>query len=340
MKIAFLINQTHKEEAIYTTTWLAMHALKRGHTVMYIGLSDFIYVDDTHIDAHARKVTPNLVFKDNEELLSKLKAQKKERVSMMDVDVLWLRFDPVMDMLNRPWAASMGLQFAQILKKLGRYVINDPDELIQASNKLYLENFPREIRPKTIVTRNYEDILEFLNKQNDKIILKPLKGSGGKNVFMISPNELHNLKQTVEVIARDGYVIAQEYLPEATKGDLRFFLLNGEPIIVDGKYAAVQRVQPQGEIRSNIHQGAKPQVADITEDILNLVSKVSDKLRRDGMYLVGLDIVGDKIMEINVFSPGALNMAGTLNNVNYIEYLINDLEERVKSFYGTADMIV
>lgn len=339
MKIAFLINQTHKEDVIYTTTWLAMHALKRGHTVLYIGLSDFIYVDDTHIDAHARTITPDVVFQDNEELLSKLKTQNKERVSMMDVDVLWLRFDPVMDMLNRPWAASMGLQFAQILKKLGRYVINDPDELIQASNKLYLENFPREIRPKTIVTRNYDDILEFLNKQNDKIILKPLKGSGGKNVFMISPNELHNLKQTVEVIARDGYVIAQEYLPEATKGDMRFFLLNGEPIIVDGKYAAVQRVQPQGEIRSNIHQGAKPQPAVITDEILSLVNKVSDKLRADGMYFVGLDIVGDKIMEINVFSPGALNMAGTLNGVNYIEYLINDLEQRVSSFYG-ADMIV
>lgn len=340
MKIAFLINQTHKEEAIYTTTWLAMHALSRDHTVLYIGLSDFIYVDDTHIDAHVRKLTPDATFKDNDDLLQQLKSQKKERVSLMDVDVLWLRFDPVMDMLNRPWAASMGLQFAQILKKLGRYVINDPDELIQASNKLYLENFPREIRPKTIVTRSYEDILDFLQKQNDKIILKPLKGSGGKNVFMISPNELHNLKQTVEVIARDGYVIAQEYLPEATKGDMRFFLLNGEPIIIDNKYAAVQRVQPQGEIRSNIHQGAKPQVAEITEGILKLVSKVSDKLRKDGMYFVGLDIVGDKIMEINVFSPGALNMAGTLNEVNYVEYLIKDLEQRVKSFYGDTDMNV
>ncbi|WP_149914954.1 ATP-grasp domain-containing protein [Sphingobacterium cavernae] len=334
MKIAFLINQTHKEEAYFTTTWMALHALRRGHIIMYIGLSDFVYVDDTHIDAHVRQIHPEVTVLDNEDLLEKLKKQQKERISMLDVDVLWLRFDPVMDMLNRPWAPAMGLQFAQLLKKLGRFVINDPDELIQASNKLYLENFPREIRPKTVVTRNYGDILDFMNIQNDKIILKPLKGSGGKNVFMISPNELHNLKQTVEVIARDGYVIGQEYLPEATKGDMRFFLLDGEPIVINGKYAALQRVQPEGEIRSNIHQGAKAEVANVTEDTLALVKKVSAKLRSDGMYLVGLDIVGDKIMEINVFSPGALSAASSLNEVDYIAYLIQDLEEKAKNYYA------
>lgn len=334
MKIAFLINQTHKEEAYFTTTWMALHALRRGHIIMYIGLSDFVYVDDTHIDAHVRQIHPEVTVLDNEDLLEKLKKQQKERISMLDVDVLWLRFDPVMDMLNRTWAPAMGLQFAQLLKKLGRFVINDPDELIQASNKLYLENFPREIRPKTVVTRNYGDILDFMNIQNDKIILKPLKGSGGKNVFMISPNELHNLKQTVEVIARDGYVIGQEYLPEATKGDMRFFLLDGEPIVINGKYAALQRVQSEGEIRSNIHQGAKAEVANVTEDTLALVKKVSAKLRSDGMYLVGLDIVGDKIMEINVFSPGALSAASSLNEVDYIAYLIQDVEEKAKNYYA------
>jgi glutathione synthase len=334
MKIAFLINQTHKEEVYFTTTWMALHALRRGHIIMYIGLSDFVYVDDTHIDAHVRQIHPEETVLDNEDLLDKLKKQHKERISMLDVDVLWLRFDPVMDMLNRPWAPPMGLQFAQLLKKLGRFVINDPDELIQASNKLYLEHFPREIRPKTVVTRNYSDILDFMNQQNEKIILKPLKGSGGKNVFMISPNELHNLKQTVEVIARDGYVIGQEYLPQATKGDMRFFLLDGEPIVINGKYAAIQRVQPEGEIRSNIHQGAKAESANVTEETLALVKKVSDKLRSDGMYLVGLDIVGDKIMEINVFSPGALSAASNLNEVDYIANLIQNLEEKAKNYYA------
>ena len=334
MNIAFLINQTHKEENGFTTTHLAFNALQRGHVIIYIGLADFVYVDDEHIEAHVRVIEQDSGIASKEEMLAQLRSTPKVRYNMQDVDVLWLRFDPVLDMYNRPWAAAMGLQFAQLVKKMGRLVINDPDQLIQASNKLYLENFPKVVRPKTLVTRFYSDVLDFMESQNDKIILKPVKGSGGKNVFLIAPDEQHNLKQTVEVIARDGYVIAQEYLPEATKGDLRFFLLDGQPIILDGVYAAVQRVQKEGEIRSNIHQGAKAVKAVIDSKVLHLVEQVSAKIRTDGMYLVGLDIVGDKIMEINVFSPGALGLAVHLTGKDFVDHVIRHLEAKVKAFYS------
>ncbi|WP_164112530.1 MULTISPECIES: glutathione synthase [Sphingobacterium] len=334
MNIAFLINQTHKEENGFTTTLLAFNALQSGHTIIYIGLADFVYVDDKNIEAHVRIIEPNSQIASKEEMLAKLRSAAKVRYHMQDIDVLWLRFDPVLDMYNRPWAASMGLQFAQLIKRMGRLVINDPDQLIQASNKLYLENFPKVVRPKTLVTRFYSDVVNFMDSQNDRIILKPVKGSGGKNVFLITPEERHNLKQTVDVIARDGYVIAQEYLPEATKGDLRFFLLDGQPIMLDGAYAAVQRVQKEGEIRSNIHQGAKAVKAAIDPKILHLVEQVSAKIQADGMYLVGLDIVGDKIMEINVFSPGALGLAGDLTGKDFVGHVIRHLEAKVKAFYS------
>lgn len=334
MKIAILINQTHKEEEDFTTTFLVQKALERGHTVYYIGLADFIYEDENTISAHVRVLHPHSWHKSREELIENLKEIKKERINFDDVDVLWLRFDPSMDMINRPWAAATGIQFAQLIKNNGRLVLNDPDFLVQANNKLYLENFPKSVRPKTIVTRNHEDILRFLEVQQDRIILKPLKGSGGKNVFMIDYQERQNLKQTVEAIARDGYVIAQEYLPEASKGDIRLFLMDGEPLVIDGCYAAVKRVQEKDEIRSNIHQGGKAEIAEITDDMLHLVGKISQQLRNDNMYLVGLDIVGDKIMEINVFSPGALLHASELQNKDFAGAIIADLEEKVKKFYS------
>lgn len=334
MKIAFLINQTHKEEEKFTTTILALKALERHHTVMYIGLADFIYEDEQRVLAHCRVVEPESGVDSSEKLMKYLKDRKKQRIDLADVDVLWLRFDPTLDMINRPWAAASGIQFAQLVKKNGGFVINDPDNLVQANNKLYLENFPKSVRPKTMVTRNHEDVLRFLEEQKDNIILKPLKGSGGKNVFMIKYDERQNLKQTVEAIARDGYVIAQEYLPEAKKGDIRFFMLDGEPLIVDGVFAAVKRVQSENEIRSNIHQGATAQAADITEDILHLTQQVSQKLKNDNMYLVGLDIVGDKIMEVNVFSPGALYHAIQLGGKDFSGAIIADLEKRVEQFYG------
>ncbi|MGN5954471.1 glutathione synthase [Sphingobacterium lactis] len=333
MKIAFLINQTHKEEDKFTTTLLALKALERGHTVLYIGLADFVYQDELTVLAHCRVYEPGEKLPTAARFLKQLRESSKVLTDMADIDVLWLRFDPTLDMISRPWAAASGIQFAQLVKRNGGFVINDPDNLIQANNKLYLENFPKAVRPKTLVTRNHEDVLKFLKKQGDKIILKPLKGSGGKNVFLIKSNETQNLKQTVEAIARDGYVIAQEYLPEAVKGDIRFFLINGNPLEKDGKYAALRRVQSADEIRSNIHQGATAEPAEITPDILKLIKKVSKKLRDDNMYLVGLDIVGDKIMEINVFSPGALRHISQITEVDFSDLVIEDLEKRVRSFH-------
>src|SRR5690606_35594544 len=194
---------------------------------------------------------------------------------------------------------------------------------------LYLEYFPKQIRPKTMITRSYQDVVDFLAKQDHQIILKPLTGYGGKKVYLVKKDERHNLKHTVEVITRDGYLLSQEYLPEAANGDFRFFLLDGDPVIIDGKYASVNRIQKKGDIRSTVHQGGSAEPADINDSILATVSQVTEKLKEDGMYFVGLDIVGDKIMEINVFSPGGLNLASTLNNVDYFNLVLDHIEKRV-----------
>lgn len=327
MNIAFLINQTHKEDVNFTTTLLAFKAHKRGHKIMYIGLADFSYHGEQHVGAHCRVLEPSETVTDQEDLLEKLRSKNKQFIDAKQMDILWIRYDPVLDMINRPWASSTALQFAQLIKRQGTWVINDPDKLVEATNKLYLEYFPKDIRPKTVITRSYDDVVQFLDQQEDQIILKPLKGSGGKNVFLLKKDERHNLKQTVEVIARDGYLLAQEYLPAAANGDIRFFLVDGQPLVVDGKYASVNRVQKKGDIRSNIHQGGTAQAAVIDDRILGTISKVSGKLQEDGMYFVGLDIVGDKIMEINVFSPGALLHAGQLNDIDYATILLAKLEE-------------
>ncbi|MGJ1332168.1 glutathione synthase [Sphingobacterium siyangense] len=328
MKIAFVINQTHKETARFTTTLLALKAHQMGHEIYYIGLADFYY-ESAYIAAHVRKVLPDQMLTSANQLMEVLRTTEKTKMILEDMDVVWLRFDPVLDMVNRPWAAASALQFAALLKEKGVWVINDPDSLSRASNKLYLEGFDESIRPKTIVTRNYTDVIEFFEQQNKLIILKPLKGSGGKNVFLINKDNQQNLKQTVEAIARDGYVIGQEYLPEASRGDIRFFLLNGEPISINGKYATVHRVQQGDEIRSNVHQGAKTQAAIISPELLLMVDKIRDKLVQDGMYFVGLDVVGDRIMEINVFSPGALCQTEEIVKEDFSALIIKKIAERV-----------
>lgn len=330
MKIAFVINQTHKESANYTTTLLALRSLQRGHDVYYIGLADFYYDQEIAVAAHVRHLSPNQKIASGKELIDILRDTEKKLVNLKEMDVLWLRFDPAIEIAKRPWAAETALQFAELAQQQGVLVINKPESLAHASNKLYLENFDESIRPKTVVTRSYEDVEKFMQAEQ-KIILKPLKGSGGTNVFLIDKENAQNLKQTVEAIARDGYIIAQEYLPEAKNGDIRFFLLDGKPIQVNGKYAAVRRVQKDNEIRSNVHQGGSVEIPEINEKILKVAKLVSEQLIKDGMYLVGLDIVGSKIMEINVYSPGALNQAEQMIGEDFATPVIEGIENKVKN---------
>ena len=155
--------------------------------------------------------------------------------------------------------------------------------------------------------------------------MKPLQGSGGKNVFLINDKD-KNLNQIIDAIGRDGFIVAQEYLPDASKGDIRLFLMNGKIIEIDGKIAAIHRTQAKNDIRSNVHQGGKVKIPKIGKATLDIVDAVSQKLVDDGMFLVGLDIVGDKVMEVNVFSPGGMGHASRLQKVNFFEPVIKAIE--------------
>ncbi|SFB84322.1 glutathione synthase [Parapedobacter composti] len=328
MTITFVVNQVGKESAGYTTTALALEAHKRGHTVYYVGVGDLVYLSDGRLGGHCRRV-PGREFRSLHTFLDAVLETEKKLVSSDKWDVLWLRNDPAADMEKRPWAQDAGMLFGQLASQQGITVLNSPEGLIKASNKMYLQYFPESVRPRTVITRNMADVEAFYREQNHRIILKPLKGSGGKNVFLIDKKDDKNRKQIVEAICRDGFAIAQEYLPAAKKGDVRLFLMDGEPLMRNGKVAAIQRVQQAGEIRSNIHQGGKAKPAGMTTEIETIVDAVGPLLRQDGMFLVGLDIVGDKLMEINVFSPGGLIHASEFHGVDFMEEVITAMERKV-----------
>ncbi len=335
MVITFVVNQVRKELAGYTTTALALEAHRRGHTVYYVGVGDLVYLPDGRVGAHARKV-PDREFRSLHTFLEAVGETEKQLVDSEEWDVMWLRNDPAVDMEKRPWAQDAGVLFGQLATEQGVLVLNHPDGLTKASNKLYLQYFPESVRPKTLITRDMADVEAFYRDQHHKIILKPLKGSGGKNVFLLDKKDDKNRKQIVEAICRDGFAIAQEYLPEAKKGDIRLFLIDGEPLMADGKVAAIHRVQQAGEIRSNIHQGAKAKRATMNRQMKGIVETVGSLLRQDGMFLVGLDIVGDKLMEINVFSPGGLIHACEFHGADFMAEVISAVERKVGNVEGNA----
>jgi glutathione synthase len=217
----------------------------------------------------------------------------------------------------------------------GVIVVNDPNGLAKASTKMYFQLFPEQVRPRTLITRDREEIKAFARKEG-RIVLKPLQGSGGASVFLVRPDDIPNLNQMIDAVSRDGFVIAQEYLAAAEEGDMRLFMMNGRPLRVKGKYAAFRRRREGGDMRSNIHAGGKLAPAEVPDTALHIAEIVRPKLVQDGMFLVGLDIVGDKLMEINVFSPGGLGSAQRFTKINFNRYVIDALDRKVEymKFYG------
>lgn len=331
MRLGFVVNNVETEQAGYTTTRLAMAAVNRGHQAWLIGVGDFAFDPDDSVRARAR-AAPKSKYKSGKTFLEELRGSKgrSERITVDDLDVLMLRNDPAEDQGRRSWAQPAGVMFGRAAMRRGVVVLNDPNGLAQAMNKMYFQLYPEEVRPRTLISRDLEDIRVFAREQGGNIVLKPLQGSGGQGVFLVRKDDLANMNQMVEAIARDGYVIAQEYLPEATEGDTRLFVMNGQPLRSKGRYAAFRRLRSGEDIRSNIHAGGRKAQAAIDQQALRIAEIVRPKLVEDGMFLVGLDIVGDKLMEINVFSPGGLGSAQSFEGVNFANAVIDALERKVR----------
>lgn len=335
MTIAFIINDIATEKAGYTTTYLAWAAYKMEHQIYMVGVGDLSYSHDGHLIARAKTVN-NHNYKSPETFLKALQGGEVVRVSSEDLDVIFLRNDPAQDLNTRSWAQNAPYIFSQIALHDGVIVVNNPEKLSDAINKMYFQHFPKILRPETIITRDVKEIEDFFESQKQKIILKPLQGSGGKNVFLIDKKNRMNLSQVIEAITRDGYIVAQEYLPKAAEGDIRLFLMNGIPLKCDGKYAAIRRTNKPGDIRSNVSAGGSTKKVQVTDEVLDLARVLRPKLVQDGMFLVGVDIVGDKLMEVNVFSPGTMSRMNKLYEVDFCSKVINALEKKVhyKSTYG------
>ncbi|HEX2241499.1 MAG TPA: glutathione synthase [Actinomycetota bacterium] len=328
MRVAFLIDDLQSEDPRYTTTRLARAAIERGHEVTYIGIGDLAYEEDDRVTAIARRLDSH--GSDLNDFLERARNVEAEQADLDRLDVLMLRNDPLRDVSDRPWAQTLGIIFGELLVSRGVLVVNDPMGLSKALNKLYLQRFPQEVRPATLVSRNTDAIKEFVTSHGDAV-LKPLQGSGGQAVFLVRREDHANLNQMIEAVARDGYVVAQEYLPQASEGDLRLFMMNGRPLRSGSAVAAFRRISESEDFRSNMSAGGRSEPAEIDDEVLHIAEAVGDRLVQDGMFLVGLDLAGSKLMEVNVFSPGGLGSASEFTGVDFAAEVIEALEAKVEA---------
>jgi glutathione synthase len=254
---------------------------------------------------------------------------KATMTALKDFDVIFMRENPPMDPLV--------LNFLDSIKD-DVFILNAVDGLREANNKIYTAAYydpNRELIPATYVSKNIDYLLNIIEEsENDKMIMKPLDGYGGSGVIVIEKSAMHNIKSLLDFYihrteGKSSYVIVQDYVEGAEEGDVRVIMLNGEPI------GALRRRPAKGDARSNISAGGKVEKYKLTIADKILCKKVGEKLVRDGIYFAGLDLIGGKLIEVNVLSPGTITDINKLNNtklqrkiVTYLERVVSEVKNK------------
>ncbi|MEX1182111.1 MAG: glutathione synthase [Gemmatimonadota bacterium] len=329
MRLTLLVNDIAREVPPATTTVLARAAARRGHVVHMMGLDQLTYFPDGRVGGSAHLAPQRSRSKETFLAAIQEPDAPRERITSDDMDLLWLRYNPSEELeRERDWAQDAGLLFGRLAMERGVIVLNHPDTLAYAVDKLYLQHFPESIRPRTVVTREVDEIRTFYEECGRRMVIKPLTGYGGADVFLVEKDP-KNLNQMIDAVLRSGYVMAQEFLPEAKDGDTRFYMVNGEPLVVEGRIAALRRVSGSGDFRSNMTAGGRPVKAQVTDRMLEIAGIVGPKLKRDGIFFAGLDIVGDMVVEINTISTGGLNATSVLEKTDFPTAVVGLLERKV-----------
>lgn len=338
MKICFVVRSIFTQVITYTTTHLAYECFKRGHDVAYTTINSFSYENEGNIRATVIFPKKELC-KSRRDFLDGVQGthSHREEVNLDEFDIVFLRYNPNESESEKDRIGNPAIEFGRLLKARGILVLNDPGGLVKASNKMYLTFFPPEIRARTLISRSTVKIKDFVKGLKKPAIIKPLHGFGGQDVFYIQNLKEKNINQIISTVSKNGYIMAQEYIPEIKKGDKRLLLLNGAPIFVGKRAAMYSRISPKGEIRSNIHIGGTRRRAEFTEVEAKIAETLRPKLISDGLYFVGADIVGNKLLEINVFCPGGINNINELYHINVGEKVVEDLEKRFRIWKTQKD---
>ena len=240
---------------------------------------------------------------------------EETEVDLAEWDVVWLRQDPPFDMSY--------ITNTHLLERLtpGTLVVNDTFWVRNCPEKLLVLDFPH-LTPPTLIARDLATIRSFKAEHGD-IILKPLYGNGGAGVFRLDPNDrnLASLHELFTGINREP-LIAQKYVPAVVKGDKRIILVDGEPV------GAINRVPAEGETRSNMHVGGRPEKVGLTARDQEICAAIGPLLREKGQIFVGIDVIGDWLTEINVTSPTGIQELERFDGTNTAALIWEAIEAR------------
>lgn len=333
MKIGFLMDDLRQINPLWETTACLMHECnERGHLVFFFEPHD-LYIRQNSVVARMRNITVEPGLEIDAYWAALLDCLDKEALifeTVQELDVLFLRKDPP---LNNEIVSFL----EPVSDKV--FMINSIHGVLNCSSKTYILNFP-DIIPQTHVSRDPNRLHRIIDEFGGDMVLKPLHGHGGHGVIKVSTRDQENLSSLMHfyVQSRLPYpdripVMVQEYLESVREeGDSRILLLNGEII------GAMGRKSVTGDFRTNVHAGGKAFKHEVTPAQINICKRIKARLIKDGLYFVGIDVIKDKLIEINPVSPGGLVRINRLDNVKLESKIVDFIEEKVNG--GEYDMQV
>ena len=317
MRIVFAITRAASVDETWTTVHLARLALQRGHAVRFVEPWDF------EIDTAGRIVARAHAFDapaSADDIATALMLRRADRryVDIERTDLLLLRAAPLdVDVLT----------FAQLAKDRGVEVVNDPGGLVRVAHKGWLASLPDVPTPPTVVTRSRSSAQLFYANQPYGVIVKPARGSGGRQVSRVPPFAGALLDEAFDLarLATDGYVVVQSYVEDADLGEKRLVWLDG---VIVGGYL---RRRAPGEFRHNLKRGGHAEPTEITGTDRQIGRSLSPHLLAAGVRLAGLDVIGSTVIEVNALNPGGAYHADRLCGASVGEQILDRLTSRVEA---------
>ena len=291
-----------------STFMLAMEAQTRGHSLYYYLPSELAFRDGKLF----AKIRPIEI---RREMGNHCSVGKEEITDLSAVDVILMRQDPPFDMAY--------ITATHLLEHIhpDTLVINDPMQVRNAPEKLFVTHF-ENVLPPTLITSDQTEIYAFRNEHKD-VIIKPLFGNGGADVFHITQDD-ENMSALIEMFAEKYRepIIIQRYLPEIRQGDKRIILVDGAPV------GGVLRIPAQGDARANFHAGGSALKTSLTSREKEICETIGPALKERGLLFVGIDVIGNYLTEINVTSPTGIQEINKLDDIKIEETIWDAIEDR------------
>ncbi|MBA2662095.1 MAG: glutathione synthase [Bradymonadaceae bacterium] len=310
MKIGFVMDPLEHVNVLADTTFALMLAARaRGHELFYIRPEDLAAEGDeafAHIYPVAVRPDP----------ADKFTLGAPVYATLHTLDCVMMRKDPPFDV-----AYLYDVALLELAQQKGCLILNSPRGLRDANEKLYALHF-KEAIPTTIVTNRAARIKAFMAEQGGRCVLKPLDGHGGSGVLVVEQDD-RNLNALIEISTdlERRPVMCQAYIAAAREGDKRIIMLNGKPL------GAILRVPLESEHRSNIHVGGRVHQTTLSERDQHICAIVGPRLVQDGLFFVGLDVIGGHLTEVNVTSPTGIQELGRLNGFDAAGEVIAAIED-------------